>query len=105
MRIASFNVQNLFDRAKALNMGSWTAGRPILEAYAEVNALFQAEVYDAATKRRILELLDELGLLRVRHGDVRRPARRQGPPAAPAHGAARSRSSPTGGRPGSAGSS
>lgn len=23
MRIASFNVENLFDRAKALNQGSW----------------------------------------------------------------------------------
>lgn len=64
MRIASFNVQNLFDRAKAMSMGSWTAGRPILEAYAEINELFQAEVYDAATRRRILALLDELGLLR-----------------------------------------
>ena len=64
MRIASFNVQNLFDRAKAMNMGTWTAGRPILEAYTAVNTLFQADVYDAATKRRILGRLEQLGLLR-----------------------------------------
>ncbi len=64
MRIASFNVQNLFDRAKAMNMGTWTAGRPILEAYTAVNTLFQAETYDAATKRRILARLEQLGLLR-----------------------------------------
>ena len=67
MRIASFNVQNVFDRARALSMGSWTAGRPILEADAEINELFQAEVYDEATKQRILDLLDELGLL---HSDT-----------------------------------
>ena len=64
MRIASFNVQNLFDRAKAMNMDTWTAGRSILEAYTAVNTLFQADVYDAATKRRILGRLEQLGLLR-----------------------------------------
>ena len=64
MRIAAYNVQNLFDRAAALSMRSWTAARPMLEAHAEINALFQRETYSEATKQRILELLDELGLLR-----------------------------------------
>jgi hypothetical protein len=34
MRIASFNVENLFERAKALNLESWTPGKPILAAQA-----------------------------------------------------------------------
>ncbi len=64
VRIASFNLQNLFDRARALSLRSWTAGRPVLEAYAEINELFQRESYTEATKRRILALLEELGLVR-----------------------------------------
>jgi hypothetical protein len=32
-RIASFNVENLFARAKALNGATWQEGRPILDAY------------------------------------------------------------------------
>jgi predicted extracellular nuclease len=62
MRIASFNVDNLFDRAKAMNLGSWEKGAPILAAQAEVNTLFQEEVYTDAVKTRILELLETLGL-------------------------------------------
>lgn len=62
MRIASFNVDNLFDRAKAMNLGSWEEGKPILAAQAEVNALFQEEVYTDAAKTQILKLLGTLGL-------------------------------------------
>ena len=67
VRIASFNVENLFQRARALDLGSWTAGRPLLEAHAQLNVLFAEEVYTAARKQRILELLDQLGLL---HADL-----------------------------------
>lgn len=65
MRIASYNVENLFARAKALNLDSWAAGRPVLEAHAELNKLLQAEDYDASTKKEILRLLDRLGLTRT----------------------------------------
>ena len=64
MRIASYNVQNLFARARALSMGTWAAGRPVLEAHAQINELFQRPTYSDATKRRIISLLEELGLLR-----------------------------------------
>lgn len=30
-RIASFNVENLFDRPKAMNLGNWAEGKPVLE--------------------------------------------------------------------------
>ena len=29
MRLAAYNVENLFDRAKALNLGTWEEGRPV----------------------------------------------------------------------------
>src|SRR4051794_31062913 len=62
MRLASFNVENLFDRAVALNQESWAAGRPALEQTTQVNKLLNKTTYTAADKMRILELLDKLGL-------------------------------------------
>lgn len=64
MRIASFNVENMFDRAKALNAADWEVGKPALAAHAELNKLFSNEVYTPANKARMLVLLEENGLLR-----------------------------------------
>ncbi|MEU4194183.1 endonuclease/exonuclease/phosphatase family protein [Kribbella sp. NPDC026611] len=63
MRIASFNVENLFARAKALNLNSWAAAKPVLAAQAELNALFEETVYTEPTKAEILKQLGILGLL------------------------------------------
>lgn len=65
LRVASYNVENLFARAKALNLSSWRAGRPLLEAHAKLNSLFNEATYTAETKQRILELLHTLGLVRT----------------------------------------
>ena len=62
MRIASYNVENLFSRAKALNLDTWAEGKSILEMYAEMNELFEEELYDARIKARMLELLKKLGI-------------------------------------------
>jgi endonuclease/exonuclease/phosphatase family metal-dependent hydrolase len=75
MRIASFNVENLFARARALNADDWTdkpgadpsrwsAGRKALDAYSKLNAVLRKRVYAPADRRRIIELLEELGLAR-----------------------------------------
>ncbi len=61
MRIASFNVENFFDRAKALNTESWAEGKPILAAHAELNALIEDPVYSDQAKSRMVALLDVLG--------------------------------------------
>jgi endonuclease/exonuclease/phosphatase family metal-dependent hydrolase len=68
MRLATFNVENMFDRAKALNRDDWDEGRPALEAHRELNARFNKRDYSAADKTRILTLLDENGLLRDDEG-------------------------------------
>ena len=39
IRIAAYNVENLFERAKALNGETWAQGRPILEKHARINKL------------------------------------------------------------------
>ena len=62
MRIASYNVENLFSRAKAMNLGNWAAGKPILDNYAKLSKLLGEHVYTPARKRRIAELLVVLGL-------------------------------------------
>lgn len=64
MRVTAFNVENFFARAKALNEQSWAAGRPILEAHAELNALLGNPIYSPEDKARMLDLLDALGLLK-----------------------------------------
>src|SRR5919199_3269859 len=62
MRLASYNVENLFERARALNAADWDAGRPVLERQAAINAILGQPTYGDADKARIVELLGELGL-------------------------------------------
>lgn len=62
MRIASYNVENFFSRVVALNQQNWPEGKPILTAYAQLNARLQKPVYSKQDKTAILKGLDELGL-------------------------------------------
>ena len=62
MRIASFNVENMFRRAVALNLATWKDGKVILEQYARANALLQEPVYTVAIKASIIDALEKLGL-------------------------------------------
>jgi len=73
MRIASYNVENLFARPKAFRTGDWSTGRPKLAAYEQVNALMRNEVYSDADKAEIKRLLIELDVYYVNaRGAVRR---------------------------------
>jgi hypothetical protein len=62
MRLACYNVENLFTRARALNLDTVAESKPILERYSELNRLFDAEVYDDEIKARILSGLKALGI-------------------------------------------
>ncbi|MEE2691393.1 MAG: endonuclease/exonuclease/phosphatase family protein [Pseudomonadota bacterium] len=68
MRIASYNVENLFMRAKALNQDSWAEGKPVLEAHARLNALFEKKTYTAADKKKILAEMKALGIEKTDEG-------------------------------------
>jgi hypothetical protein len=46
MRIASFNVEIMFLRAKALNSDTWDEGRPALERYAKARARRSSSLTD-----------------------------------------------------------
>ena len=58
-RIASFNVENMFLRANALNQDTWAEGRPALERDAKVNSLLNNVSYSASDKTEIAKLLTE----------------------------------------------
>ena len=62
MRIASYNVENLFDRAKVLASAEWSDARELLDAYTELTKVLQQQDYSAVDKTTILRLLDKLGL-------------------------------------------
>lgn len=62
MRLASFNVENLFNRAAIMNLDDWEDGRPVLDAVTELTDLLEKAAYTAADKIRILQLLTDLGL-------------------------------------------
>lgn len=62
MRLASYNVENLFDRPKAMNLGSWDEGKEILEDFAALSQLLGEITYTDADKQRMVELMILLGL-------------------------------------------
>ncbi len=63
MKIAAFNVENLFDRAAALGADNPDTRRDVLDAHAELNKLFENLAYAPADKARMLELMTLLGLI------------------------------------------
>jgi endonuclease/exonuclease/phosphatase family metal-dependent hydrolase len=64
MRLGTFNLENIFDRAKAFNQDTIAAGKVILDEFARLNELFAKLTYSGADKKSILEGLDDLGVLK-----------------------------------------
>ncbi|MBM7819965.1 endonuclease/exonuclease/phosphatase family metal-dependent hydrolase [Cellulosimicrobium cellulans] len=62
-RIGTFNVENLFERPRAM-AGPLTGGNAVLAAHARVNALLAEEQYGPGVRAEILQHLETLGLLR-----------------------------------------
>jgi endonuclease/exonuclease/phosphatase family metal-dependent hydrolase len=62
MRLASYNVENLFSRAKAMSLDTWEQGKPVLEQFAALNALLGETAYTAAMRRKMVALMKDLGL-------------------------------------------
>ncbi len=73
VKIASFNVENLFERPKAFSATDLDVARPVLDAHREVNELIKKPVYTDADKARIRDLLVVLDIYYVNsQGAVRR---------------------------------
>jgi endonuclease/exonuclease/phosphatase family metal-dependent hydrolase len=59
IRIATFNVENLFSRPIAMDYDDNTKGQPYLDAFRELNSIFIKPLYTAADKVRILTLMSD----------------------------------------------
>ncbi|HEX6686698.1 MAG TPA: endonuclease/exonuclease/phosphatase family protein [Candidatus Limnocylindrales bacterium] len=63
LRLATFNVENLFARAKALDLATWDEGQEALAAFDTFNAVAQEDVYTDADKATMLQALTTLRYL------------------------------------------
>jgi endonuclease/exonuclease/phosphatase family metal-dependent hydrolase len=61
MKLASYNVENLFQRAVAMN-GTREEGADALAAHAELNATLSKREYTSADKKKIVQLMKDLGI-------------------------------------------
>ena len=66
VRVATFNVENLFSRAIVMNFDDNKKGQPYLDDYRELNTLFAKPTYSAADKARILKLMAKYKLTATR---------------------------------------
>lgn len=69
MRIATFNVENLFSRPVAMSYPTWAEGQPILNDFHKLNELLKRPKYTSSVKVQIEELIDKYKLMdrRVKH--------------------------------------
>lgn len=61
MRIATFNLENLFTRPTAMNMSNDAAGRKAIEDHAIANAIVAKAVYSPADKAKLVSLSKKYG--------------------------------------------
>jgi hypothetical protein len=64
MRLATFNLENLFDRARALNQDTIAAGKVVLDKFSQLNKIFSKKTYSPTDKKTILAGLTDLGVLK-----------------------------------------
>lgn len=57
MILATFNVENLFDRARVMNLSEWKDGKPILDDFGRLNELIAKESYSERDKARMLDIM------------------------------------------------
>jgi len=57
MQLATFNVENMFQRAKALNLDTWAEGKPVLEDFQRLNTLIQEPQYTSAIQAELLAIM------------------------------------------------
>ncbi len=68
MKIAAFNVENLFDRARIFNQDDEDETQSILDAVSQLNSLFERATYTEDILNQIRQLVVQLGLERSDEG-------------------------------------
>ena len=62
MKLASYNVENLFERTVAMNQDTWADGKKALALHAEMNGILGKTAYTNADKTRIVAIMRDLGI-------------------------------------------
>lgn len=57
MRIATFNVENLFERPSIMNMDDWSLGAKVLADYGRLNDLINQKTYSQDDKDEMLKIM------------------------------------------------
>jgi endonuclease/exonuclease/phosphatase family metal-dependent hydrolase len=57
MRLATFNVENMFERASIMNLPTWEKGEQVLQDYARISNLIQKEQYSIDDKQEMLKIM------------------------------------------------
>jgi endonuclease/exonuclease/phosphatase family metal-dependent hydrolase len=57
MRLASFNVENMFERPSIMNLSTWEEGEQVLRDFADLSDLIQKQQYSQNDKDKILEIM------------------------------------------------
>ncbi|OGP86985.1 MAG: endonuclease/exonuclease/phosphatase [Deltaproteobacteria bacterium RBG_19FT_COMBO_43_11] len=66
MRLATFNVENMFERPKAMNLDTWADGKDVLDDFSRLNQLIQEPVYSDKIKAELIAIMKRnKGLLTV----------------------------------------
>jgi hypothetical protein len=57
MRLASFNVENMFERPSVMNLPSWEDGKTVLKDFDDLVNLIQNKMYSEQIKKEILQIM------------------------------------------------
>jgi endonuclease/exonuclease/phosphatase family metal-dependent hydrolase len=57
MRLASFNVENMFDRASIMNLPTWEEGKRVLQDFSQLSNLIQKQPYSQSDKDKMLDIM------------------------------------------------
>ncbi len=57
MRLASFNVENMFERPSVMNLPSWDDGKKVLKDFDDLINLIQNKIYSEQIKKEILQIM------------------------------------------------
>ena len=71
MRLATFNVENMFERPAIMNLPQWKDGEKVLQDFTVLSNLIEKPTYSAADKKRILEIIKKRHRTLIKSGQTK----------------------------------
>ena len=57
MRLAAFNVENMFNRASIMNLPTWEQGKQVLQDFSQLSDLIQKQPYSQSDKNKMIDIM------------------------------------------------